>query len=505
MAETDATRLVRGSTYLVTHRVVNTIISSIALVFIVRILTQAEMGVVVALTVTRGMAQVLSDLGFGSGLTKYVAEYRGKKVDYTPISFGVGLVKALTAGCVALLCCFMAPWLSGFLLKSQEYVFLFQLLSIDILIFSFSLTLNHLLLGVNRIREIAILNVVLEFVGKTSAVGLLICGFGLVGVVIGWILGGLTYVILGSLITVRNAYVRILPIRDVIPYLKTLARFSWPLFLTNIVVFLYDWFDQFILLAYVPLSKLAVYNVADRAAGVLSLIPLALSTTLFPYYSEQYGKDAQKKIVAGVHGSSRYIALLYTPLALGLIATANPVITLFAGATYASGDVVLAILCLFGGVSSLAASFGGLLLVYNMTATVLLINVASVVGSSVISLVLLPFFGIAGMAFVRGAAMIISLVLSALALKKHVSIGFDREAVWKSWCAAIAMLVAVWLTESLHFSPYLLPLYIVVGGTVYMVALRLLRTVNENDIELIRNLLGKRAAVITNLLEKILI
>ncbi|MDH5635035.1 MAG: polysaccharide biosynthesis C-terminal domain-containing protein, partial [Candidatus Bathyarchaeota archaeon] len=272
-----------------------------------------------------------------------------------------------------------------------------------------------------------------------------------------------------------------------------------------IVLFLYTWFDQALLLAYVPLSEVAIYSIALQAFGVLSLIPMALSSALLPYYSEQHGKDEQQKIVAGVHGSSRYVALLYTPLALGLMATANPVITFFAGQTYAGGDVILAILCLFGGLSGLVASFGGLLLVYNMTPTVLSINIASVVGSMVMLPVLLPSFGVVGMAVVKGVAMVISFVLTVIVLWKRMPIRFDREAVWKSWTAAIGMFIAIWFIQHMHFSPYLLPLYIVVGGTTYMIALRLLRAVNEDDIKLIRNLLGKRATFILNIVEKVLI
>jgi len=505
MVEMDSTRLVKGSAYLATQSIVTTLIGAVALAFTARILTQVEMGVAVVLTLTLGLAQVLTDLGFSGGLTKFVAEYRGKGVDYTFMSFGAVLTKVLVAGSAAVLCFLAAPWLSGFLLKSGEYAFLFQLISVNLLTFCFRVTVNNLLLGVNRLKEMAAFNGISMLIRQMSAVGLLLCGFGLVGLVIGWFLGGLAYVILGALIIVKNRYVRIHPLGEVAPYLKTLARFSWPLFVTNVVLFLYTWFDQALLLAYVPLSEVAIYSIALQAFGVLSLIPAALSSTLFPYYSEQRGKDEHQKIVAGVHGSSRYIALLYTPLALGLMATANPAITLFAGQTYAGGDMILAILCLFGGLHCLVASFGGLLLVYDMTPTVLLINVASVVGSVVLLPVLLPSFGVVGMAVVKGAAMVISFVLTVIVLRKRMPIRFDGEAVWKSWAAAIGMFVVVWLMEYVYFSPYLLPLYVVVGGVAYAVALRLLGAVNENDIRLIRNLLGKKATVIVNVVEKVLV
>lgn len=73
MVEMDSTRLVRGSAYLATQSIVTTLIGAVALAFTARILTQVEMGVAVVLTLTLGLAQVLTDLGFSGGLTKYVA------------------------------------------------------------------------------------------------------------------------------------------------------------------------------------------------------------------------------------------------------------------------------------------------------------------------------------------------------------------------------------------------------------------------------------------------
>lgn len=311
--------------------------------------------------------------------------------------------------------------------------------------------------------------------------------------------------ILSAVIIVRNKYVRTHPVEDVVPYLSMLARFSWPLFLTSIVVFVYNWFDQALLLAYIPLSEVAVYYIAIQAFNLLQLIPLAISNTLFPYYSEQYGRDEEQKIVAGVRGASRYISLLYAPLAFGLVVTASPVITLFAGATYAKGGIILAVLSLFGTFTGLGAAFGGLLLVYNMTPRVLLINIASV-GASLVTLpILLPSLGATGMAIIKGTAMILSFVLTVIALRKRMPIKFDKGALWKSWSAAVLMFVIVWLVEQVHFSPYLLPVYIVVGGAVYAGSLRILKAVNKGDLQLIRDLMGKRVAPLVDVLEKVLI
>ena len=108
------------------------------------------------------------------------------------------------------------------------------------------------------------------------------------------------------------------------------------------------------------------------------------------------------------------------------------------------------------------------------------------------------------MAIVKGTSLITSLVLTIVALRKHLPIQFDKEAIWKSRSAAIIMFIAVGLIELTYFNMHLLPLYILVGGAVYVIALRILKTIHSNDIQLIRDPIGPRGIHIVNILEKIL-
>ena len=97
MGETHAARIAKGSAYIVTQNMVVTVVGAVAFVFVARILTQTEMGVTVVLTLATVMARVLSDFGFSSGLTKYVAEYRGRDEVYSPIILSGALLKASVA------------------------------------------------------------------------------------------------------------------------------------------------------------------------------------------------------------------------------------------------------------------------------------------------------------------------------------------------------------------------------------------------------------------------
>lgn len=504
MTETYAVRVARGSAYLMTQRMVTAVISAVAFAFIARTLTQTEMGVTVALTLTLTVAQLLSDVGFSSGLTKHIAEYRGRDVDYSSLMFSGFLTKVSIASLIAVICALMSQQLSQLLLNSGEYAFLFQLFSLELLFASINITMTSFLQGLNKIREIAILSLALTLTRQVSAVTFLISGFGLAGLLMGWTLGDFVFLVLSASIILKGRHLKMDLARDVGSSLKMLARFSWPLFLVSIVAFFYSWFDRAVLLAYVPLTEVAVYGVAFRAFSLLYLIPVALSTTLFPYYSEQYGKGKHESIAVGVRAATRYISLVYTPLALGLMITASPTISLFAGRIYVTGDVILAVLSIFAGVSGISAAFNVLLLVYDMTPSALLVNLASVMASLVMLPLLLPSLGVVGMAVVKGLTMVLSLVFTVFVLRKRVRLEFDKEAMWKGWSASVVMFLIVGLVEQVFFSRYLLPLYILVGGVVYVIMLRIMKAVNEGDIQLFRNLMGKRGAWIVDSLAKIL-
>lgn len=504
MSKAKVTRIARGSFYLGIQSIFNPVMSVIAFAFIARILTQTQMGVTVALVLVISVAETLSDLGFTNGLTKYIAEYRARNKDYRVVVFSGVMTKTLTTLFIAGLSVVAAQQISVMLLKTQEYTIFFQLLSVNLFFACVNTTTRGILIGLNKFWQCAVLGMLNNFLRQTFAVILLMCGYGLRGLILGWVVGESADAVLSILVFLKGKHLTLYSIKENVSFLKTLTEFSWPLFITNIVVLLYEWFDRAILLAYVPLTSLAVYNVAYTAFSILTIMPSALTTTLFPYFSEQHGRNRHENIAAGVTASTRYLTLIYTPLALGVAVIANPVITLFAGQLYASGDIILAILSLVGGFVVVGAATGPLLLVYNMTRIVLRVN-AVVIGLGIaLSLVLLPSLGVTGMAVVKGVTMIISFVFTVFALRKREQIRFDREALWKSWSAAILMCVVVWIIEQAYFSLYSLPIYILVGGIVYVLALRLLKAVKKRDIELVRTLVGSRLSFLASTLEKIL-
>ncbi len=279
-----------------------------------------------------------------------------------------------------------------------------------------------------------------------------------------------------------------------------ILKFSWPLFVTAIVSFIYMWYDRVIILAFLPLTDLGIYNVSYQAFTVLAALATALGSALYPFYGMAYGKKDHEAIALGIKRATRYTILIIFPLALGLLSTANPVITLFAGQQYESGWSVLAILAVFGLVYGLLPAFTGLLVIYEKTKTFLLLSLVPVL----LSLGLLPLIwvsGLNGLAAMRGVSLLVTLLLTMFFLSKIVRIKIDKKAMFKALISSIIMAVVVLAVQQVRYSLVLFPVYVFIGAAVYIGCIRFLKVFNESDVQLLGQIVGKR---ITAILAKVL-
>jgi len=99
-----------------------------------------------------------------------------------------------------------------------------------------------------------------------------------------------------------------------------------------------------------------------------------------------------------------------------------------------------------------------------------------------------------GPAWARFLAALIGLGLGAYALKRILKVTFDREALWKASVACLVMATVVTLCrtlESFVSQQYLLPFYVILGGTIYFSSLVVLKAIKKKDVELVQEYLPK--------------
>ena len=468
-----AAKVAVGSMYLTLRNILSTAIGALGYALLARMISREEMGVIAGLTFLVSLIQLASDFGLNSSLAKFVSELKGRNEDIS-----AHILSALTFRIP--LCIILASILllfpsniSRLLFKTDTYADTIRLLALDSILLSISPLLNNILWGFGELKVIAIYGTLSTVIRWTSILSFLFGKCGLNSVLYGWIAGDTALLLMLSASSSKLITFKMSLLHDSLKHLPGILMFSWPVYSASIVSFLYTWYDRAIILTLLPLEQLGIYNITYTSFSVLTSIAISLGSALFPYYGMAYGRNDHNTIIYGIKKSSRYTMLVMFPLALGLAATAKPVITLFAGQQYESGWPVLATLAMFGLVYGLSPAFSNLLLIYGKTKTILLLNLT-------------------GLAVVRGASLMLTFMLSLHFISKTVKVEVDKKAAAKTLASSAIMAITVTAIQQLLYSKLLLPLYVAIGAVTYAATIRTLKTLNQEDAQLIKEITGEK-------------
>ena len=486
-----AARIARGSIYLTFQNVVSTLIGVVGFAFMARIITEEEMGVIAGVALLTSLVQLASDFGLNSSIAKHVSEMEGRGQDLSRTVISAVAFRIPVCILLSSLMFFFSSDISLILFKTNVYALAISLLSLDAVLLSLTPLLSNVLLGKGRMRSIAFFGIWAVVARWFSITVLLLAGLGIDGIVLGWILGDLALLLMltfrvRKLVSLKRAQ----PLgKHILPLLK----FAFPLYVASAVSFVYTWYDKAIILAYLPLSDLGIYNIAFLAFSVLATISGALGAALLPFYGKAYGQSDHQAISSGVKRASKYGILVLFPLALGLAAASKPTLALFAGSRYSTGWTALAVLALFGLVYGITPALSNLLLIYGKTKTILLLSFIPVVSS----LALLPLIwvsGLIGLAIMKGTSLLLSLILTIYFLNRTVKMQIDKPTLTKVLTASTMMATIVLALQLALYNSRLLPLYILAGAVTYIALVRTLKVFDKEDIQLIRQVMGKTAA-----------
>jgi len=499
-------RVARGATYIFVQGFVTSLVSLIYFAVLARALLKVEMGVYAILNFILMVVQMIGPFVLSTAATKYIAQYIAER-DYDKarsVVTRVLQISVLASLSLLAVLSFLSGWLSTTLLGTTYHAQLFWALGIaSILQLFYSLSLSFLQ-GLQKIRDMAMVGFVYTIMQNSVGLYLIYEGWGLLGVVYGWLMGLLASSLTGLALTAKFLGIRGKP-HPVGP----LLNFSYPLYFSGIIGYFVNWADQLFILPVLGLEYLGVYSVAIRAYIVPGLIANSIVAALLPKLSEMYTQGGKEALQDAFCVSSRYSVFIGFPMIIGLATLAHPLIILFAGRGYMEAALPLTIICLSALPNSLGVAINPILITLEHTMTASLISLASIFTETAVCYITLTHLelGVIGAAWSRVIATLVMFGLGVYAIRKLIRVSFDLEALWKGSVASIIMAVTVVLYQGLEkFTPklyYLIPIYVVVGTVVYVLSLVLLRAVKKQDIELIHDYLPKGLKWIATLIGRI--
>jgi O-antigen/teichoic acid export membrane protein len=246
--------------------------------------------------------------------------------------------------------------------------------------------------------------------------------------------------------------------------------------------------DRYLILLLAGQTALGIYSPATTALGVCSAVLGTIGVLLLPVLSEKYGGPDRNTMKEVSRLFSRYIFLVYIPFAIGAAVLAYPIIDLFVGNRFLGGALPLAILVLASALTCGSVVVNNMLLAMGRTRVFAVVSLLSVVADVALSFLLIGVFGAVGAAIARAATIFISFGLPALALIGLHSLSLDSNAFTKSLAASSIMALVVLTTQLVYLSELMLPFYIVIGGLAYLLGLKALKVLREEDFILAETL-----------------
>jgi O-antigen/teichoic acid export membrane protein len=492
-----ALRVARGATYLLAQVIIINAVGVIFLAFAARKLsTIADLGRFTTLAAFAILMVTIGAIGLPTAGTRFIAKYvaggqesYANRVYRTIIILGTGLSAAVLAATFI-----DRQLLSSILLGSSSYVYLVELIAVDIFFQLITVFPIGALQGSYRFGKTALVSITSNIVQLSVALYLLYIGMGLVGIFYGWIVGDGLGAVMALILASRQ-----FSLSGSSEHIPGLMRYSMPLYGANLAGYASSYLDRFLVLFLVGTVALGIYTPAVVAVTVLGIVSAPIAGSLLPHLTEIHTRHGDEGFSTAARIASRYLFILLLPLAVGLAVTATPTLTLFVGQRYIGGAVPLAILALAWGLTSASVIINTSLLVLGRTTVLLLAGLLGVISELAFAPLIL-IFGLDAAAVARTVLMIISLASSWLLLRRVVRGVVDLNAFFKVLACALIEGGAVLAIEFASYETKLLGLYIAVGALVYLLSLRYFRILNQDDMALLHKLFPVRLRFLVSVL-----
>ncbi|SFK70309.1 Membrane protein involved in the export of O-antigen and teichoic acid [Halogranum rubrum] len=315
--------------------------------------------------------------------------------------------------------------------------------------------------GERRIATSALLELLGELVRVVASVALVVSGYGVVGLVYGYVIGQVAAVAIGT------PLLRTRPRRPSRETFRSLFDFSKYTAGMQVSFLAYSWMDTLLLAILVSKSAVGVYEAAWRVSAVTMLAGQAIGASLAPAVSDWMSSGDVENVEHAVAEAMTYALVLVVPAVVGAALLGEAAMGVLY--QFETGGLVLTILVTGKLLQATKDIVQSTLLGTENQRVAFWVNVVTLVANFALNLVLIHYFQLVGAA----VATVLTAGTAALAqlwyLRRVIRVRFDWRAIGWQVAAALVMGVVVY-GLSRQFPPTTVPRLIAtvgVGAAVY--------------------------------------
>ena len=453
-----------------------------------RNLSTAEYGLFYAILAFFGLLGIFKDLGLNAALPKYISEFNIKK-KYGLIKSSIISVFSLQT-ISSLFLAIILIFLSGFLAKNYFHeptaTLIFKLMLIYFCLIPLENVIRFTFQGFQRMFYYGSMNFVKMSIILVITLLFFHLGFSIFAPVIAYMAVSIFEALIYFPIFFKKTIPFFFEIKTKIPFslIKKLMKFGIPTMFGLLGMLVITYTDTMILTYFRPLSDVGLYQVAIPTAALLLYFSNALTSIVFPVYSEMWVKKEKEKLKKGLELLHKYSLIIILPISLTMFSFPNVIINLFFGQKYLGAALPLQIL----SIGMIFYSIG-----YLNNNTISAIGKPKISSKVVIiaaminligNLILIPILGIVGAALVTSFSYIILFLLSFVYSRKYFKIDVNLINWVKNIALGLIFIAVIFLLKRiLEINLWLEALIaLTIAGLFYIIGLFLFRIINLKEI-----------------------
>ena len=490
--ESSKARVARHGIIYVTGQMIGSIAVFITLIVLARQLHPADLGLYAIVIAFYTLLGIFSTFSLGTALRKKLAEDRGKegRMKLVSSAFSVTLTFSLLIALIGIA-------VSGFV-ATQIY---HQPQIIDALVVGsllavfwalFNITIS-ILVGIGRVKESAIVDVVYSVIQLVAAPLLVAMGYGVIGAVAGLGIGLICGLAVGVLYIIKDLRIERASVE--VETMKEMVAFSVPVFISALA--LQGAYNLGILLlgTFASASVVGNYYNAYKLASLFIIIINSMTFILLPALSASSLKELKKKKLGQLFNRALYFSVvIIAPIVAFVAALSRPIIFLFFSKAYVLAPPYLALMSV-GIVLGIIWNYANVLFLgIGDTKSVVKYQISAAAIQVALLAVLTPLFGVAGM---MTALFVVSPIeinlIYAKVVRQRLAVHIDLHRIYRVAIAAVVLFVVLYgIAAALNFRYLSIAACIVVAALLYPPLVSIAGGLGKKDVEALRTVFGKR-------------
>jgi stage V sporulation protein B len=486
-----AKRFVKGSGLLFAVGIASSGVGFLLRIFLARTLGAEEFGLFF-LAIAFFSIFGIRDLGLGSAVVKYIPEFKVKR-EYNNLKSSIAiyaLFQVFVAIIISLLSIVFSDWLAVTLFRAPEASSVLKLLAGWFLFESLFYTFRVSFQGLQDVILFSMMGFFQIFLPFISVLLLVLIFPSATTVAFGYLVGlGITVLIGGGLFFKRHAKIMKAKVEIGKSLLKKLFKFALPVLVAGLAPIFIAPMNTILLGLFRSTVEVGFYHVAISLVGLLAFSTKAMIPILFPMISEMWTKGERELVKRAIEVLVKFSLVLMIPAAFIFIAFPDVVLTLFVGSEYLAASFALQILAMNGVIITLTTLIGSTFKGVGKPVFDAVIIWVMAPAAFLLSLFLIPFFGIEGAGTAVFISSLIGFGMSIFYARKLIELAFPFPSLFKAVAGAVMALLIVWGLKAVIDLPIIVETIVVLGCALsfYMIWILRTKTLNRPDLVLLKN------------------